>query len=342
VICNDFIRLTPFANELEGATEKICTQWIQRQRVIQTLAAHRLSPNFFKKHFGERIYGAFITIVRGNGKAGNCPIILILLHFCEDKHIKLHELYLLCSELKNVVLFYFIKNMQGKVEDTVFWDLVDLLDVNFSGVIEEFMNSHCEVIYGCANKGCTIAANKLSPKTSTVADHRLQDIRYSKQERYGSASLFEMLDETISDKIEQFAEELDELLLILYDIEEANSERSCLLMDDVTKILSKFYTLVDTFVAFPVMVNTFKNLSLFLEGLNQEEYEQSEQKRLLILNLIGLVKDLEQWITFVFIQKIADDVHYLDASFANNVVEIESIFTKRELVTDEDDDLEFF
>ena len=73
-----------------------------------------------------------------------------------------------------------------------------------------------------------------------------------------------------------------------------------------------------------------------------EAYEHSEQKRLLILNLIGLVKDLEQWITIVFIQKIADDVHYLDASFANNVVEIESIFTKRELVSNEEDDLEFF
>jgi len=342
MIKKEFSALKPFADELESASGEICKQWIRRQRVVQTLAAHRLSSNFFKKHFSERIYTAFINIVKGNANPANCPIILILLHFCEDKHIKLHELYVLCSELKNAILFYFIKNMQGKVEDTVFWDLVDLLDANFSGVIEEFMNNHCEVIYGCANKGCTIATNKLSPKASTVADHRLQDIRYSKEERYSSDTLYEMLDNTVIDKIEQFIEDLDELLIVFYDIEEANAEQSFVLMRECVRILSKFYTLVDTFSVFPVIARTFKNLSLFLEGLNQEAYEQKEQKELLILNLIGLVKDLEQWITFVFIQKIADDVHYLDASFANNVVEIESIFTKRELVTDEDDDLEFF
>jgi hypothetical protein len=342
MIHDDFTLLKPFANELENATEEICKQWIQRQRVVQTLAAHRLSPNFFKKHFGHRVYGIFIDVMRGGTRAGNCPIIIILLHFCDDKHIKLHELYILCSELKNVVLFYFTKNMQGKVDDAVFWHLADLLDVNFSGVIEEFMEHHCEVIYGCENKFCNNETPKQAPKQAAIADHRLKDIRYSKEERYGSDILFEMLDSTVIDKIELFTEDLDELLIIFYDIEEANKEKSFILMKECVRILSKFYVLVDAFAVFPIIVSTFKNLSLFLKELSVEAYEHSEQKRLLILNLIGLIKDLEQWITIVFIQKIADDVHYLDASFANNVVEIESIFTKRELVSNEEDDLEFF
>ena len=346
MISTDFNLLKPFIGEFEAVADDIVDQWVERQRVIDILAKHNLSPLFFRNHFGVKIYTYFIRVIKGDVTAGNCPIVHVMLHFFEDKMIKLHDIYTICSELKNVVVLYFIKNMHGKVDDAVFWQIVDLLDANFAGVIEEFMNERCEVIYQCTDKPCHI--KKVPPREiettnqQVICSTRLKDIRFSKQDRYDSNSLFEMLDVTVIDKIEQFIEELDELLLILYDIDEADAKEAYSLMSDVVRVLNNFYRLVNTFIAFPVMVSTFENLSSFLESLTIDTYEQNEQKTMLVLNLTGLVKDLEQWIDIVFIKKVADDVHYLDASFANNVIEIESIFCHKEIITDEKDDLEFF
>ena len=57
--------------------------------------------------------------------------------------------------------------------------------------------------------------------------------------------------------------------------------------------------------------------------------------------LIGLGKDLELWIKEIFIKRDAQDIHYFDASFANNCLELEIIFHKNEL-EESADDLEFF
>jgi len=348
MIDNDFSALKPFTQELQSIREEVADMWIARDRVAKTL----MSPRFFRDHFGIKIYDYFIDVIQEKSESGNCPVVHVMLHFFEEKEIKLHDVYSICSELKNIVLFHFAKKMHGKVDDVVFWKLADLLDINFSGVIEEYMQDNCEVIYGC-KRGCKEEEEKTTsviPQTveeikaekNIQTNQRFEDIRYSKQERYNSDSLFEMFDETVIDKIDMFMDDLNEMLITLYDIEESNSENSVVLMQEVAATLNEFYTLVDTLIAFPIIVSTFKNLSIFLSEITPEMYEKQEQKKLLIMYLIGLANDLEKWIDIVFIQRLADDVNYLDASFANNVVEIEAIFNEKEIETDDEDELEFF
>jgi hypothetical protein len=130
------------------------------------------------------------------------------------------------------------------------------------------------------------------------------------------------------------------MILNLYDIEEADPEESYRLMHKVNLSLDEFYRLIDTLVVFPVVVNTFKNLALFLTELKVEDYANKAKKEL-VMYLIWLVKDLENWISIVFIERKAQDVHYFDASFANNVTEIESIFNGQSIIDDKGV-LEFF
>lgn len=55
----------------------------------------------------------------------------------------------------------------------------------------------------------------------------------------------------------------------------------------------------------------------------------------------GVGVDLESWISTIFIHHSTEDIHYFDASFANNCFEIESLLQQKEIESS-DDDLEFF
>jgi len=61
---------------------------------------------------------------------------------------------------------------------------------------------------------------------------------------------------------------------------------------------------------------------------------------MLVTMLIGIVKDLEQWIQVIFVERSTEDIHYLDASFSSNILEVENLFVETD--NSEDDDLEFF
>ncbi|HEX5330762.1 hypothetical protein [Sulfuricurvum sp.] len=283
-----------------------------------------------------------MKIIKGEEEAGDCLVIRILLHFSHDKSIPIHDVFAICSEFKNTFSMYYMKNMYGKVNDEVYWQLINLLDLNFAGVLKNYSNEDIRKDSTNEPKVNMAVKNPSLQVESSINEHRLKDIRFSKHERYGSHSLFEIVDSTIIDKIEQFIEDLDELLLVFYDIEEANEEDSCVLMHEGVEILGRFYGLVDTLMVFPVIANSFRNLATFLGDLNADFYRDTARKHLLIENLIGLIKDLEQWMNLIFVQKVAEDVHYLDASFANNVLEIESICNNQQLVLDDEDELEFF
>ena len=342
--------IIPFLGEIDSAKNDIVNQWIERKSVVEILAEHKITSHFFKKYVGDRIFERLVCVVTGRAESGDCPILHILHHFSYNKKMSMEELFIFCAEFKNSIVFYYMKNMHGKADDKLYWHLMELMDNNFIGVITSYVNENFDIKdnsdthrilqHGIATDEAV--ERLLQQRESGIDDDRLKDIRFTKHEKYNSQALFEMLDIMLIDKIEQFTEDLDELLLVFYDIDETNSDDSYRLMKKSVNILGKFYLLVDSFVLFPVIVNSFKNLSTFLEGLSIEFYSNLEQKHLLIENLVGLIKDLEQWIDIVFIQKKADDVHYLDASFANNVLEIESICSNKQMITDEEDDLEFF
>lgn len=340
--------IDPLIPELENARMEILNQWTKRPKVIETLRAHKIGITFFRNHFGDRIYSRFMKIIKGEEEAGDCLVIRILLHFSHDKFIPIHDIFSICSEFKNTFSVYYMKHFYGNVEDEIYWQIISLLDLNFAGVLTTYVDQNCDhkietapIVEKVEVQTKVVSGTPVVQKESTIDENRLRDIRYSKQERYDAQTLFEMVDTTIIDKIEQFIEDLDELLMVWYDIEEMSAKPAKERMQDGIAIIRGFYSLVDTLIIFPVIVSSFKNLATFLDELDIEFYEDIEHKHLLVEGLIGLIKDLEQWINVIFVQKMADDVHYLDASFANNVLEIEASCKRQQIVLEEDD-LEFF
>jgi len=174
-----------------------------------------------------------------------------------------------------------------------------------------------------------------------IEDSKLKNIRFNQSHKTTAYEFMQTLDSSIVDKVEEFQEELDDYAMLLYDIEKLDAVASLEKFLDINKILMKFSTAVENIAAFPIIAETFNELTSFLSSLESEHCEDKEQKRLLVEVLLGLGKDLELWIKAIFIDQSTDDIHYFDASFANNCIEIEALFHKDEFETD-DGDLEFF
>lgn len=329
--------MIPLVQEIESRKEEVIDHWINGKRLQNTLKKHSIHPVFFKKHFGYKMLNNLLSILKAEKSAGQCRVIHVLQHFSLDKNIPLQDIYYICSDLKNTLSFFYMNYFYGKIPVEFFWELTNIMDQNFTGVMQEYN------LYPVESEDRNFIKTSVIPKeSSVVSSNRIQDIRYSKEERYGSAVLFEMVDSSIVDKIDQFTEDLDEFLILLYKIEESSPESSRALMQRGVSIIHRFYALIDLLIVFPVIASTFKNLANFLEELSIEFYENEERKHLLTQHLIGLILDLEHWIDIIFIKRIADDVHYFDASFANNVLEIEWIANQKNIIIHDDNDLEFF
>ena len=68
----------------------------------------------------------------------------------------------------------------------------------------------------------------------------------------------------------------------------------------------------------------------------------NDQKNLLKLLIIAILKDLNSWMDEVVINQTANDIHYLDASLLANITQIDIMLKSFENSNNEDDDFELF
>lgn len=167
------------------------------------------------------------------------------------------------------------------------------------------------------------------------------DLRFTQNDKMDAESFIATLDDSVMDKVEGFMHELDRLALLVYDIEEADREQTVEKMNEIVEIFTTFTNIIDTLVTFPVTVRAFQSFSDVIAGLDPDFGGEISKRKLFTTVLLGVLKDLEAWINSIFIDRTTDDIHYFDASFANNCFEIEAMFNESAIETD-DDDLEFF
>ena len=331
-------QLNEVAHSLKSNLEEFGKEWIKRERVTKVLKPHKIHKKLFLKHFGYKVIDYMIGVIEDKNEVGNCPIIIIMLKFFIDKNIKNHELYLICSELKNIVTIYYMENF-SHFDKKVYFELADIIDFNFEGVLKEFdiISSQHTILEDTKIK----ETSKTSQANTELNEDRLSLIRNKKSEKIDAQTFFDSLDPQIIDKIENFAEHIDTIFYALYDIEKANSTISYEKTKVVVQNIEDLRIIIDSMVSFPVVVKTFDDLNTFLNSLTKESFEDKEKKELLVSVLIILIKDLESWIDTIFVKQDTDDIHYFDSSFANSIVELESLFLEQDFTSD-DDDLDFF
>ncbi len=134
------------AETLQNNYTEILLRWKACQSVQTVLYSKGIDLDFFIKHFGSRVLNYFIAVLRGEQKAGQCPVIMVMLNFFSRHNLKIDEIYKICAGKRNSVIHTLIISDSDRIHDLVGF-ASRLFDENFAGVIREYTN----LIYGVRN-----------------------------------------------------------------------------------------------------------------------------------------------------------------------------------------------
>lgn len=116
----------------------IMDAWVNDDMVKNKLRKHVIDNEYFRKHFGEKVFDYFVGVVKGENKVGNCPVIISMLDFFKHKNLPLESIFIICVNFKNSITTYICKKYT--FESELFHELSLILDKNFEGVISQYMN----------------------------------------------------------------------------------------------------------------------------------------------------------------------------------------------------------
>ncbi|WP_457749551.1 hypothetical protein [Sulfurimonas sp.] len=176
-----------------------------------------------------------------------------------------------------------------------------------------------------------------------IDKEREKDIRFTQLEKISAVDFMASLDNTIVDKMELLFEHLDNFITTLYDFETFDVQNAYNLLPAIKEQINEVYIIIDSLSVFSVSARAFNSLSELLNRITLQDLQDTDKKNMFCTMLIAIVNDLEKWIKVIFVEQSTQDIHYFDASFSSNILEIESIFTcNDEEDEDFEDDLEFF
>jgi len=340
---HDFSNLNLIIDDLNQNKKLIGEMWIKRERVRDILMPHEIKAEFFLKYFGAKVINHNFGVVDKGNKAGNCPIIHIMIDYFDTKDISIMDIYLICSEFKNVLLLYYMKNF-SHLDDVVYYELVDLLDINFNGLIQEYFAEKCKNFKETSLDDIEVQSyleDSCPLIQATTQANRKKDLRFTQNDKMSATEFLETLDNTIIDKVEMMTEKSDNFITTLYDLEDSkNGAGAVSLIPSIQKSLGDVFELVSSLMIFDITARAFENLSNFLFTITKEMLEDQDKRMLLSTMLLAIANDFEEWMKVVFIDQSTLDVHYFDASFSSNILEIENIFLVDSI--NDDDDLDFF
>jgi len=174
-----------------------------------------------------------------------------------------------------------------------------------------------------------------------ISDDVKKNIRYTHDTIVSAQELCEDLDDSIFDKIDEFNEIIEDWIMLIDKFSLSKDKSSMNYLKEIIDKITSLSEIIYSIGLFPIIANTLTNLINFLRDITYDDIFTHERDKFLVEMLLGLEDDLGKWVTLIFIERDAPNVHYLDASIANNVLEIEAIFRDQTL-DDDEDDLEFF
>jgi len=142
---------------------------------------------------------------------------------------------------------------------------------------------------------------------------------------------------TLSDTIEELNELELNLQSELYEFEYSQKYEILEILSGIFKIYIK--TLVGL-IEFSDLGDAVKAVTTYLDKLTQEHVELNAFMIKEVMQSIH--DDLVNWKEIVFITQKTDDIHYLDSSLYNTIIELKNVLESNDDDDDDDDDFELF
>jgi CheY-like chemotaxis protein len=143
---------------------------------------------------------------------------------------------------------------------------------------------------------------------------------------------------SLIEKIEELEINEDILQTAAISFETAATQDS---LTKITQGLNTYIDVIDQLVEFEHFAFGLNTLNEYLKILDLQLIDAKDHKKFSLL-FIHLMDDIAQWRNNIFILKDANDIHYFDSSLLSSCLQLQSIFDKKEVVQDDEDDFELF
>ena len=133
--------LIDFINILEKETDTFLSCWVKQDKTKQFLLQYNLEKDF-KSKYGIKILNYYFDVIKNISEIGNCPVIHTMLNDFIEKDIPPHELYNLCTNFKNTLIYFSYKFNKNTLE--LFNEICYIADNNIEGVMKAYSNLYKE------------------------------------------------------------------------------------------------------------------------------------------------------------------------------------------------------
>ena len=142
-------KLTPnlyvLADILEDNKEVIATNWIKVPTVKAVFDVRKISLKKFKDGYGIPIIEYFISVVREEKAAGDCPIMSKLVNYLISKDITPREVFDVCIGFRGSLIIFLLKqDIVLKNPIPFMQEVATIFDANLSGVLTIFTNLYAD------------------------------------------------------------------------------------------------------------------------------------------------------------------------------------------------------
>ncbi|MFK5881145.1 MAG: hypothetical protein QM482_02935 [Sulfurospirillum sp.] len=127
--------------EIESKKILISDKWMQNRDVLEIFTSFGINSKYFKTHFAIQIIEYFISVMKKEKEAGDCPVMSKFVRFMVTKGISPKEVFIICMSFRKILIDD-ILGIKGVVNDIkiVFYEIGDMFDTNLAGVLEIFEN----------------------------------------------------------------------------------------------------------------------------------------------------------------------------------------------------------
>lgn len=302
-----------YAAHIIGVIEKdkdlIAKDWIEQPLTKVALKKNSINPFFFVKHFGVRVIQYFVDVINQKEEIGNCPVMIIMLKFFQNKNISMSDLFTICSGLKNAIINYIYE--ENLINKRILIEFEYALDKNFEGVMIEYN----ALLAKDTNKTFTPTSENIIKK--------------------------DIIKRTYADEI------LDSHLMELKELEEDISDLSVMIStgktdkDTLVKITECLGTYGNILTAYSIT----KDLGFGIMDLSnvliqyREFIDSMENKEHMSLVLDGLINDLMEWRKCMFESGI-ESFDSMNPSILSSIDSLVSVVSRSD--NSENSDLELF
>lgn len=306
----------------EEAKTAILEQWMASEDVRKILNSHTITTTFFGKYFGSKVIDYTLGIIQGSNQLGHCPVIGAMLVFFEQKNIPLKDVFLICVNLKNAIIAYTLK--QGILDEHLLHEICILIDHNFCGVIDEYLDLH--YVFSITHDSCSLDTKQtIHTETHCVVSPSPSS----------TSSLEYMQESHIDHEILDELKEIEKDTISSFSFSQTITEE---IVFDVIELFTKYAKMIDRLVEFRELSYTLWILTDLLKDVNLEAIQ--EDLLYIRIYIKAIISDLSTWRNSVFIDQNAEDIHYLDKTLLSSITQLQIMLSPH---GDNDvEDVEFF